>query len=147
MTFGERNLPQTPKYIRGEFMATFSEVASGGIIGNGFADWNEWSQRFLHPTISFKVNLFPPNATTTVGPKTNARTTDFIDLAGLPSAAEAHNQRTIQIPGVSGHLRHGDTFNLHGQLALRVKKTYSSGTLNDAFSTPLIVTNSENLTT
>lgn len=122
-------------------MAIFNETGSGGGLVGGLAHFSEINKaKPLHPSIDFKVNLFPPNVNLTVGPNTNARTTGMIALAGLPSEAAAHNQRTIQVPGVSGYLKHGDTFTLEGQLALRVKKSHSSGVEGDAFSTPLIIT-------
>lgn len=137
-------------------MATYNETATGGCILAGLAFLQKVNRNFvasggcelggslnaprLHPLIEFQVNLFPPSISMAVGPKTNSRTTNMIDLAGTPSQASAYSQRTIQIPGVAGHLKHGDVFELNGQLALRVKRSYSSGTVDDAFSTPLIIT-------
>lgn len=115
---------------------TFGGLTTSGQIGLREVD----TTRFLSPVISFKVNLFPPTGDIAIGPATNSNTTDMPNLYGTPNANATLDQRTIQVPGVNGYLRHGDTFDIAGQLGKRIKSTYSSGTVDDAFSTPLMVT-------
>ena len=62
-----------------------------------------------------------------------------MNLDGEENNAIIRQQRTVQIPGVNGYLRHGDTVSLEGIMGTDTAKTYSTNVLNDPNSVPLML--------